>query len=180
MDRKHLVKEILHNSIRRIERNDGFEGDELKRSKAVKYALQNMERWGIPDKLILSEGKSMNLDVEPFIGIGTIAEWLEDEALTPEEFYNDCWDFAEIVPSDLRVSSLQEIREWMSGAEAGQEKTFITGRDSSSSDSLEIKCIEFEGAVGFEYRRAVGGHGPGDWCAGSFSNTLEDLREHIS
>jgi hypothetical protein len=56
------------------------------------YALQNIDRWGIPEALILNAAKSFNLDIPDRLSRQSVDEWLSDEKLTREEFYNEVWD----------------------------------------------------------------------------------------
>jgi hypothetical protein len=84
---------ILQNSLINLatqEKGVDAGGDEWKVLKAVQFALDSVERWGISAAKIIDLGKSVGrLNASDINGL------LEDESITSEEFYSSVWDYVD-------------------------------------------------------------------------------------
>lgn len=61
------------------------------RNRAAYYALKHLKEWGLDSKLI---DKAAYWQTEP-LSAQTVVDWLDEEALTSEDFYNAAFDFAD-------------------------------------------------------------------------------------
>lgn len=90
--------EIIASTIKMLD--DQFsrydKGSDLaKRNRAVYYALTHLNEWQPDINLIEKE----QFRGQATLSVSTVAEWLDDESLVSEEFYNAAYDLRKKTPN---------------------------------------------------------------------------------